>query len=155
MTATRREHDLLGERDVPADAYYGIQTLRALENFNITGVHLDQFSTFINAFAQVKKAAALANHVVGALDGKIKDAICAACDEIISGKLHDQFLVDMIQGGAGTSTNMNANEVIANRALEILGHKKGEHGTTASRARAKYLATKSKSAAPTCKTPYR
>ena len=127
MTATRREHDLLGERDVPADAYYGIQTLRALENFNITGVHLDQFSTFINAFAQVKKAAALANHEVGALDGKIKDAICAACDEIISGKLHDQFLVDMIQGGAGTSTNMNANEVIANRALEILGHKKGEY----------------------------
>ena len=84
MTATRREHDLLGERDVPADAYYGIQTLRALENFNITGVHLDQFSTFINAFAQVKKAAALANHEVGALDGKIKDAICAACDEILS-----------------------------------------------------------------------
>ncbi|MDO4643573.1 MAG: aspartate ammonia-lyase [Cardiobacteriaceae bacterium] len=124
---TRLEHDLLGERDVPAEAYYGIQTLRASENFNITGVLFHQFDTFINAFALVKKAAALANHEVGALDEKIKDAICAACDEILAGKLHDQFIVDMIQGGAGTSTNMNVNEVIANRALEILGHKKGEY----------------------------
>ena len=127
MSNTRKEHDLLGDRDVPADAYYGVQTLRAYENFNITGVRLHQFDTFINAFAQVKKAAALANHEVGALDGKIKDAIVAACDDIIAGKLHDQFIVDMIQGGAGTSTNMNANEVIANRALEILGHQKGEY----------------------------
>ena len=125
--STRKEHDLLGDRDVPADAYYGVQTLRAFENFNITGVRLHQFDTFINAFAQVKKAAALANHEVGALDGKIKDAIVAACDEIIAGALHDQFIVDMIQGGAGTSTNMNVNEVIANRALEILGHQKGEY----------------------------
>ena len=127
MSNTRKEHDLLGDRDVPADAYYGVQTLRAFENFNITGVRLHQFDTFINAFAQVKKAAALANHEVGALDGKIKDAIVAACDEIIAGALHDQFIVDMIQGGAGTSTNMNVNEVIANRALEILGHQKGEY----------------------------
>ena len=127
MSNTRKEHDLLGDRDVPADAYYGVQTLRAFENFNITGVRLHQFDTFINAFAQVKKAAALANHEVGALDGKIKDAIVAACDEIIAGALHDQFIVDMIQGGAGTSTNMNVNEVIANRALELLGHQKGEY----------------------------
>mgnify|MGYP002748081417 CR=1 FL=1 len=127
MSNTRKEHDLLGDRDVPADAYYGVQTLRAFENFNITGVRLHQFDTFINAFVQVKKAAALANHEVGALDGKIKDAIVAACDEILDGKLHDQFIVDMIQGGAGTSTNMNVNEVIANRALEILGHQKGEY----------------------------
>lgn len=127
MTATRQEHDLLGYRDVPADAYYGIQTLRGVENFNITGVKLHQFSTFIRALATVKKAAAIANHEVGILDSKIKDAIVAACDEIIADKLHDHFVVDMIQGGAGTSTNMNANEVIANRALEILGHKRGEY----------------------------
>lgn len=128
MTAkTRQEHDLLGYRDVPADAYYGIQTLRAYENFHITDVRLHQFSTFVRALATVKKAAAIANHEVGVLDGRIKDAICAACDDLLADKLHDQFIVDMFQGGAGTSTNMNANEVIANRALEILGHAKGDY----------------------------
>lgn len=90
-------------------------------------MRLHQFSTFIQAFATVKKAAAIANHEVGALDGKIKDAIIAACDELLAGKWHEQFIVDMFQGGAGTSTNMNANEVIANRALEILGHEKGQY----------------------------
>lgn len=123
----RIEYDLLGERQVPSDAYYGIQTLRAYENFNISNVRLNQFSTFICALATTKKAAAIANHEVEALDGNIKDAIVAACDELLEGKLHEQFIVDMIQGGAGTSTNMNANEVIANRALELLGHQKGEY----------------------------
>lgn len=126
MTA-RTEHDLIGEMGIPHDAYYGIQTARAQENFAITGTKLSQFPVFIMALAQVKKAAALANFEVGVLDKEKQEAICAACDEIIDGKLHDQFVVDMIQGGAGTSTNMNANEVIANRALEILGHQKGEY----------------------------
>lgn len=124
---TRKEHDLLGYRDVPADAYYGIQTLRALENFHITDVRLKQFSTFVRALAVVKKAAAIANHECGVLDAKVKDAICAACDEIVAGKWHEEFVVDMIQGGAGTSTNMNANEVIANRGLELMGHEKGDY----------------------------
>jgi aspartate ammonia-lyase len=123
----RREHDLLGEEDLPADAYYGIQTQRALENFKISGVTLRFFPELIEALAEVKKAAALANFDLGMLDAKIKDAIIDACDEISVGKLHDQFLVDMVQGGAGTSTNMNANEVIANRALELMGHRKGEY----------------------------
>ena len=123
----RVEHDLLGERQVPADAYYGIQTLRGVENFDITGIPLAHYPQFIRALAMVKKAAAKANHKLGDLDKDIADAICAACDEIIAGNLHNQFVVDMIQGGAGTSTNMNANEVIANRALEILGHSRGEY----------------------------
>ena len=126
-TATRQEHDLLGYRDVPADAYYGIQTLRAFENFTVSGVRLHQFSTFIRAFATVKKTAAIANNKVGVLNETTKNAIVAACDDLIANKYHDQFIVDMFQGGAGTSTNMNANEVIANRALEILGYKKGEY----------------------------
>ena len=126
-TATRQEHDLLGYRDVPADAYYGIQTLRAFENFTVSGVRLNQFSTFIRAFATVKKAAAIANNKVGVLNDTVKDAIAAACDDLIDNKYHDQFIVDMFQGGAGTSTNMNANEVIANRALEILGYEKGDY----------------------------
>ena len=126
-TATRQEHDLLGYRDVPADAYYGIQTLRAFENFTVSGVRLNQFSTFIRAFATVKKAAAIANNKVGVLNDTVKDAIVAACDDLIADKYHDQFIVDMFQGGAGTSTNMNANEVIANRALEILGYEKGDY----------------------------
>lgn len=125
--STRKEHDLLGDKDVPAEAYYGIQTLRAYENFNITGVRLKQFSTFIEAFATVKKAAAIANNQVGALSDAHKNAITTACDELIAGKLHDEFIVDMFQGGAGTSTNMNANEVIANRGLELMGHQKGEY----------------------------
>lgn len=125
--STRQEHDLLGYRDIPTDAYYGIQTLRAFENFNVTNVRLHQFSTFIRAFANVKKAAAIANHEVGVLAAEIKDAICSACDELLANQLHEQFIVDMFQGGAGTSTNMNANEVIANRALELLGHEKGQY----------------------------
>lgn len=124
---TRREHDLLGDRDVPYEYYYGIQTLRALENFNISGVTLSFYPLLIEALAMVKKAAALANYDLGMLSEPIKDAIVKACDEIISGKLHSHFVVDMIQGGAGTSTNMNANEVIANRALEILGYEKGDY----------------------------
>ena len=126
-TGTRREHDLLGDRDVPADAYYGVQTLRANENFHITGVQLQHFPRMIEALAQVKRAAARANHRLGALDDERFAAIDRACEEIIGGALHEHFIVDMIQGGAGTSTNMNANEVIANRALEILGHEKGQY----------------------------
>lgn len=127
LGAKRLEHDLLGEREVPKNVYYGIQTLRAMENFRITDVPLRNFPIFIKSLAQVKKAAALANSELGILDLEIAKYICMACDEIIAGHWHDQFLVDMIQGGAGTSTNMNANEVIANRALELAGKKKGEY----------------------------
>lgn len=123
----RLEQDLLGERYVPADAYYGIQTLRAVENYDITGITLAHYPPFIKALAMVKKAAARANLKLGDLPKDLADAICAACDEVIAGNLHNQFVVDMIQGGAGTSTNMNANEVIANRALEILGKARGEY----------------------------
>lgn len=125
--ATRKEHDFIGELEIDDSVYYGVQTFRAVENFNITGQRLKEYPTFIVALAQVKKAAALANHELGLLDSALKDAIIKACDKIIGGQFHDQFVVDMIQGGAGTSTNMNANEVIANIALEILGHKKGEY----------------------------
>ena len=124
---TRTEHDSLGERAIPADAYYGVQTLRAVENFPISGIPLSSFPEFIKALAIVKKACALANHELDNLEAEKKDAIVAACDEIFAGELHDQFPIDMIQGGAGTSTNMNANEVIANRGLELLGRKKGEY----------------------------
>ena len=124
---TRLEHDLLGEREVPAEAYYGVQTLRAVENFAISGIKLSGFQHFIDALAYIKKACALANCELGILDRAKAEAIAAACDELLAGKLHDQFVVDMVQGGAGTSTNMNANEVIANRALELLGHEKGEY----------------------------
>ncbi|WP_444943832.1 aspartate ammonia-lyase [Microbulbifer sp. ZKSA006] len=124
---TRLEKDLLGEREVPADVYFGIQTLRALENFQITGITLNHFPNLVKALAMVKKAAASANGQLGYLEPKLQNAIATACDEIIAGQLHDQFLVDMIQGGAGTSTNMNANEVIANRALELLGQQKAEY----------------------------
>ncbi len=125
--STRLEHDLLGERDVPAEYYYGVQTLRAIENFNISGVTLNFFPAIIDALAMVKQAAAEANFELGLIDEKVKDAIVLACIEITNGKFHNHFVVDMIQGGAGTSTNMNANEVIANRALEILGYSKGEY----------------------------
>ncbi|AXK45825.1 aspartate ammonia-lyase [Brachybacterium saurashtrense] len=125
--STRREHDLLGDRDVPAEAYYGVQTLRAQENFHITGVPLHHFPRMIEALAQVKRAAARANHRLGALDAERFAAIDQACEEILGGALHEHFVVDMIQGGAGTSTNMNANEVIANRALEIMGHERGQY----------------------------
>jgi len=124
---TRNEHDLLGNREVPHEYYYGVQTLRAMENFNISGVTLDFYPVLIEALAMVKKAAAKANYDLGLLSKPISGAIVQACDEIINGKLHSHFVVDMIQGGAGTSTNMNANEVIANRALEILGYEKGDY----------------------------
>ncbi|HEX7119542.1 MAG TPA: aspartate ammonia-lyase [Longimicrobiales bacterium] len=123
----RREKDLLGERDVPDRNYYGIQTLRAVENFPITGIAIGQYPELVNALAAVKEAAARANMELGLLDAQVGDAIVRACREIRSGKLHDQFVVDVIQGGAGTSTNMNANEVIANRALELLGRRRGEY----------------------------
>ncbi|MBP8539625.1 aspartate ammonia-lyase, partial [Streptomyces sp. MK37H] len=123
----RREHDLLGDRDVPADAYWGIHTLRAGENFPITGTSISAYPHLISALAAVKEAAARANEDLGLLTTEKADAIAAACQEIRRGALHDQFIVDVIQGGAGTSTNMNANEVIANRALELLGHQKGDY----------------------------
>src|SRR5690348_4652618 len=124
---TRVEHDLLGERDVPAEAYYGIHTLRAVENFPISGTPISIYADPSRALACIKEAAAMTNHELGLLDEARKAAIVKACEEIRGGKLHDQFVVDVIQGGAGTSTNMNANEVIANRALELLGHSRGEY----------------------------
>ncbi|MCU7491443.1 MAG: aspartate ammonia-lyase [Bacteroidota bacterium] len=124
---TRLEHDLLGEREVPQEFYYGVQTLRALENFNISGITLAQYPVLIQSLAMVKKAAALSNYELGLLSKPVTDAIVQACNEILNGRHHNHFVVDMIQGGAGTSTNMNANEVIANRALEILGYEKGEY----------------------------
>jgi aspartate ammonia-lyase len=126
-TATRREHDLLGERDVPADAYYGIHTLRALENFPITGTPIRHYPGLVDALACVKQAAARTNLELGLLEKARADAILAACQEIRAGQLHEHFVVDVIQGGAGTSTNMNANEVIANRGLEHLGRGRGEY----------------------------
>jgi len=123
----RREHDLLGERDVPAQALWGIHTLRALENFPISGVPIAQYPDFVAALAMVKQAAAEANRELGLLDDERCEAIAEACREIRGGALHDQFVVDVIQGGAGTSTNMNANEVVCNRALEILGAARGDY----------------------------
>ena len=123
----RREHDLLGDRELPADAYFGIHTLRAVENFPISGVQIGSCPDLIAALASVKIAAALANSRLGLLDRDRAEAIVAAAEEVRSGRLHDQFVVDVIQGGAGTSTNMNANEVIANRALELLGCPKGDY----------------------------
>ena len=125
MQQTRTERDLLGEKQVPADAYYGIQTARALENFRITGLRIHP--ALVRGLAQVKKAAAQANFRLGYLPAAVADAIVQACDEILAGGLADQFLVDPVQGGAGTSANMNANEVIANRAIEILGGQKGDY----------------------------
>lgn len=127
MTEFRIEHDLLGDREVPAHAYYGIHTLRAKENFQISGTTIAAFPELIIALAAVKEAAAQANAELGLLTDDKARAIRAACHEIRQGALHEQFIVDLIQGGAGTSTNMNANEVICNRALEIMGHKKGEY----------------------------
>ncbi|RZT93298.1 aspartate ammonia-lyase [Ancylomarina subtilis] len=124
---TRTEHDLLGYKEVPAEAYYGIQTLRAIENFDICGVKLSAYPKYIKALAMVKWAAAKANNDLGLLSDELTAAITEACQEIIDGKLIEEFPVDMIQGGAGTSTNMNANEVIANRALEIMGFEKGDY----------------------------
>ncbi len=124
---TRREHDLLGEMEIPAEYYFGVQTMRAVENFHISRVRLNFFPELIRALADVKQGAAMANRDLGLLDPAIADAIIRACEELRAGKLEEQFVVDMVQGGAGTSTNMNANEVIANRALEIMGHAKGEY----------------------------
>jgi aspartate ammonia-lyase len=125
MGQLRIERDLLGEKAVPAEAYYGIQTARALENFRITGQHLHP--ALVKGLAQVKKAAALSNMQLGYLPVHVAEAIVRAADEVIEGKLREWFLVDPIQGGAGTSANMNANEVIANRAIELLGGKKGDY----------------------------
>ncbi|MES2516052.1 MAG: aspartate ammonia-lyase [Bacteroidota bacterium] len=126
-STSRIEHDFIGEREIPGNAYYGVQTMRALENFNITGITMSQEPLFIKAFAYVKKAAAMANRDCGVLDPKLAEAIMFACDKLIAGEHEDQFITDMIQGGAGTSVNMNANEVIANIGLEYLGHQKGEY----------------------------
>lgn len=125
MNSFRIEQDFLGVKEVPIDAYYGVQTLRAVENFPITGYKLDK--DLIIIMAVVKKAAALANQAIGRLTREKAEAICQASDEIIDGRWHDQFIVDPIQGGAGTSINMNANEVIANRGLELMGKEKGEY----------------------------
>ena len=125
--AIRIEHDLLGNHAVPADAYYGVHTARAMENFPISAVPISTHPDLIVALAAVKQAAAESNRELGLLDPTIADAIIAACTEIRSGSLHEQFVVDQIQGGAGTSTNMNANEVIANRALELLGQRRGDY----------------------------
>ena len=124
---TRLEHDFLGEKEIPDNVYYGVQTLRALENFKITDIPISLEPRFVQALGYVKKAAALANMDLGVLPEEIARAIIVACDAVIAGELNDQFVVDVIQGGAGTSTNMNANEVIANKALEILGHEKGRY----------------------------
>jgi aspartate ammonia-lyase len=125
--STRIEKDFLGEKEIPADAYYGVQTLRGKENFNITGVPMSMEPFFVKAFGYAKKAAAMANRDLGVVDVKIAEAIIWACDRLIAGEMREQFVTDFIQGGAGTSTNMNANEVIANLALERLGHNKGEY----------------------------
>ena len=126
-TSTRTEHDLLGEREVPATAYWGIHTLRALENFPISGVPIGVSDDLLRALALVKHAATLANRDLGLLPEPKAAAIVAACEEVAGGALRGEFVVDMIQGGAGTSTNMNANEVIANRALELLGRQRGDY----------------------------
>ncbi|MCB6184692.1 aspartate ammonia-lyase [Leeia sp. TBRC 13508] len=124
---SRSEHDLLGYKDIPNSAYYGVHTLRAVENFPITHVPISKFSFLVDSLALIKKAAAKANHQLGLLDEKKCNAIVFACDELLAGKYHEHFVVDVIQGGAGTSTNMNANEVIANIAIEYLGGKRGEY----------------------------
>ena len=124
---TRKEHDFIGELEISDDVYYGVQTFRAVENFHMSGRKLKDYPFFVKAFAQVKKAAVLANKEVGVLDADKADALVKACDRLIAGEFLDQFVVDMIQGGAGTSTNMNVNEVLTNIALESMGHKKGEY----------------------------
>src|SRR5262245_63613809 len=128
MTApVRTEHDLLGDRAGPAGAYYGVHTLRALENFPITGTPISIYPDLVVSLACVKQAAAIANAELGLLDEQRSVAIRLACEEVREGQLHDQFVVDVIQGGAGTSSNMNANEVICNRALERLGKAQGDY----------------------------
>jgi aspartate ammonia-lyase len=124
---TRTEHDLLGEREVPAERYYGVQTLRAIENFRMTDIPVSHYPELVRALAFIKKAAAQANRDLGLLPESVADLIIRAADEILAGKYMDEFVVDVIQGGAGTSTNMNANEVIANIALELGGYRKGQY----------------------------
>ena len=124
---TRKEVDPLGERQIPKSAYFGIQTLRAIENFPVSGIK--EPAEFIRAYVIIKKAAATANMQLGCLDTEKAKAIIAACDEVLADKLIDQFVVDVFQAGAGTSFNMNVNEVLANRALEILGKQKGDYKT--------------------------
>lgn len=123
----RVESDLLGELQVPAEAYYGVQTQRAINNYKISGKHMCDYPEYVKAIAYVKLAAADANHELGQLPDDVADAMCRACREIIDGKFHENFVTDMVQGGAGTSVNMNANEVIANRALELMGYEKGDY----------------------------
>ena len=123
----RVESDLLGELQVPAEAYYGVQTQRAINNYKISGKHMCDYPEYVKAIAYVKLAAAEANHELGQLPDDVADAMCRACREIINGKFHENFVTDMVQGGAGTSVNMNANEVIANRALELMGYEKGDY----------------------------
>src|SRR5262249_47896129 len=123
----RVEKDLLGEKKIPAEAYYGVQTARALENFQISGVLINHYPGFVEAWAMVKLAAARANTDVGSMKKETLAAIEKACQAVLDGKYHDQFVVDWYQGGAGTSTNMNANEALANIALELTGHQKGEY----------------------------
>ncbi len=127
MAATRLEHDLLGEREMPGEQYYGIQTLRAVENFSITSIPISHYPRLVHSLVYIKKAAALSNFELGLLSDQVSHAIAQACDDILRGDLLSEFVVDVIQGGAGTSTNMNANEVIANRALEHLGLPKGRY----------------------------
>jgi len=129
MTTVRMECDSLGEKAVPVDAYYGIQTLRGSENFPVTGIPISSYPVFIKAMALVKKSTAMANQELGLLDSALTGPICQACDEIISGKFLDEFHTDVLQGGGGTTANMNINEVVANRALEIMGHDKGDYET--------------------------
>lgn len=124
---TRTEKDLLGEKEIPADAYYGVQTMRALENFQVSGVKTNFYPDYVRAYAMVKMAAARANFEVGRMKKDRLEAIEKACQAVIDGKYHDQFITDLYQGGAGTSANMNANEVLANIGLEMMGHKKGEY----------------------------
>lgn len=126
-TKTRTESDLIGSREVPESALYGVQTLRGIENFRISKFHLNEYPLFIQALAITKMGAAVANRKLELLTEEQADAILKACKEVLEGKHHEQFPVDMIQGGAGTTTNMNANEVIANRALELMGHRRGEY----------------------------
>lgn len=123
----RVESDLLGELQVPAEAYYGVQTQRAINNYKISGKHMCDYPEYVKAIAYVKLAAAEANHELGQLPDDVADAMCRACREIIDGKFHENFVTDMVQGGAGTSVNMNANEVIANRVLELMGYEKGDY----------------------------
>ena len=124
---SRIEYDFLGGKEIPDDCYYGVQTLRGKENFHVTEMSMAQEPFFIIAFAYVKKAAAMANKELGTIPANVADALIWACDQLIAGKYHDQFVTDWVQGGAGTSTNMNCNEVICNLAAEKLGSKKGDY----------------------------